>query len=138
MCLGRLFKDIQTAIKNPPKGALDREILHARLRSYWVRIQYIAWNILATLLLYTFGDSVLNIYIYKKQYYYSIIFHSFQLLSIIAYFITSFRNPGFIEPMLDNKKHIVNIKMKESDNEEIYKYLDINIDEDDKISNYPY
>lgn len=97
MCLSQVFKDIRTAICDPPQGALDKEILNARLRAYWVRIQYVSWNILATALLYTFSDSLLNIYLNKGEYYYNIVFHLIQCTAIIAYFITSFRDPGYIE-----------------------------------------
>ena len=144
MCLSRVYQDIKTAIWNPPKGPLDREILHARLRAYWVRVQYITWNIIATVLLYTFGDSMLNLYINDGEYYYNITFHGIQLIAIIAYFITSFRNPGYVEKIESTQftmdsfgndlqnEYKINIKSMDNDdeiiNENDFKYLDMNID----------
>ena len=97
MCIYQVYKDVKTAIFDPPEGALDKEILHARLKAYWVRIQYVSWNLLATGLLYTFGDSLLNVYLQNGEYYYNIIFHLIQCIAITAYFITSFRNPDILK-----------------------------------------
>ena len=134
MCLSQVFKDVKTAICDPPRGALDKEILHARLRAYWVRIQYISWNILATALLYTFSDSLLNIYLNNGQYYYNIIFHLIQSIAIMAYFITSFRNPGYIESGKFSEFTIDSIDMDHEDedanfieNDAMQKQYNVNI-----------
>jgi len=61
-----------------------------------VRIQYVSWNIAATVLLYLFPDSLLNQYIIHDKIYYNIIFHTIQWLAISTYFITSFMDPGYV------------------------------------------
>jgi len=102
-------------------------------------------------LLYAFNDSSFHLYIHHDQYNYILLFHSFQIVSIIAYFITSFKNPGWILPVDDMEYHMdsieidldneelnffandVNTKKMDNDttiNEEDYKYLDMNIDFD--------
>ena len=93
---GGIYSDCKRAIFNPPTSALEREVLFARIRTYSVRIQYISWNIAATVLLYLFPDSLLNQYIIHDKVYYNIIFHCIQLFAIITYFITSFMDPGYV------------------------------------------
>jgi len=71
-------------------------VLFARIRTYSVRIQYISWNIAATVLLYLFPDSLLNQYIIHDKLYYNLIFHSVQVFAVTTYFITSFMDPGYV------------------------------------------
>ena len=91
-----IYYDCHRAIFNPPTSALEREVLFARIRTYSVRIQYVSWNIAATVLLYLFPDSLLNQYIIHDKFYYNIIFHTIQFLAISTYFITSFMDPGYV------------------------------------------
>ena len=93
---GGIYSDCKRAIFNPPTSALEREVLFARIRTYSVRIQYISWNIAATVLLYLFPDSLLNQYIIHDKIYYNVIFHSLQLIAICTYFLTSFIDPGYV------------------------------------------
>merc|ERR1719411_2243571 len=74
-CCGGIYTDCRKAIFDPPTSALEREVLFARIRTYSVRIQYISWNIAATVLLYLFPDSLLNQYIIHDKLYYNIIFY---------------------------------------------------------------
>eukprot|EP01083_Nonionella_stella_P015870 44402_1 len=100
---GGIYSDCKQAIFDPPTSALEREVLFARIRTYSVRIQYISWNIAATVLLYLFPDSLLNQYIIHDKIYYNIIFHCVQLFAIITYFVTSFMDPGYVPIPRDNK-----------------------------------
>eukprot|EP01084_Bolivina_argentea_P109024 194877_1 len=93
---GGIYSDCKRAIFNPPTSALEREVLFARIRTYSVRIQYISWNIAATVLLYLFPDSLLNQYIIHDKIYYNIIFHALQFIAILTYFLTSFMDPGYV------------------------------------------
>ena len=91
------FADCKTAIEdNPPSklSALEREVLYARIRAVSVRVQYVVWNIAATILLYLFNGSLLNGYVQHEQFAKLIVFHSVQSIAIIAYFRTSLSNPG--------------------------------------------
>mmetsp|Transcript_47626 Transcript_47626/g.79033 ORF Transcript_47626/g.79033 Transcript_47626/m.79033 type:complete len:394 (+) Transcript_47626:92-1273(+) len=97
-----IYSDCKKAIFNPPPSALEREVLFARIRTYSVRIQYVSWNIAATVLLYLFPDSLLNQYIIHDKIYYNLIFHCIQLFAIVTYFITTFMNPGFVPLLKDN------------------------------------
>jgi len=95
-CCGGIYTDCRKAIFDPPTSALEREVLFARIRTYSVRIQYISWNIAATVLLYLFPDSLLNQYIIHNKLYYNLIFHSVQVFAVSTYFITSFMDPGYV------------------------------------------
>mmetsp|Transcript_17796 Transcript_17796/g.28430 ORF Transcript_17796/g.28430 Transcript_17796/m.28430 type:complete len:541 (+) Transcript_17796:23-1645(+) len=145
MCCSQVFKDLRSWYCNAPAGALEREVLQARLRKYWVRVQYICWNVLATVFVYIFRDSMLNVYLDEHRYSPVIMFHSIQLVAIIAYFIASFRDPGFIQKgkytefMMDflNEQHddelpahsVIDTKTEQEAvfDENDYKYLDMNV-----------
>ena len=62
-----------------------------------VRIQYIIWNAAAIGLLYAFNDSLLSAALTQHDYVYLSSFHFVQLITITAFYITSFRNPGYVE-----------------------------------------
>lgn len=97
-----IYQDCRQAIFDPPHSALEREVLFARIRTYSVRIQYISWNIAATVLLYLFPDSLLNQYIIHDKFYYNLIFHGIQVFAILFYFITSFMDPGYVPQPKNN------------------------------------
>eukprot|EP01083_Nonionella_stella_P225323 801193_1 len=95
-----IYSDCKKAMNDKPGStltALEREVLYARIRAFSVRVQYCIWNVAATVLLYLFNHSLLNKYIDAGDVYKIAIFHAFQAISIIAYFLTSLSNPGYIE-----------------------------------------
>eukprot|EP00483_Globobulimina_turgida_P012302 UN12324 len=95
-----IYNDCKKVMADRPGStltALEREVLYARIRAFSVRVQYVIWNMAATVLLYLFNGSLLNGYIYNGYFYKIIIFHSIQTISIISYFCTSLVNPGHIE-----------------------------------------
>eukprot|EP01084_Bolivina_argentea_P267689 454479_1 len=103
-----IYDDCKKVMADKPGStltALEREVLYARIRAFSVRVQYIIWNIAATVLLYLFNGSLLNGYISNGYYYKIIIFHSIQIISIISYFCTSLVNPGYIE--LNENEHAI-------------------------------
>ena len=59
----------------------------------FMRYQYLSWNAIGLMLLYILPDSLINVY-YLNNGYFKIILHSFQLISIIAFFISHYSNPG--------------------------------------------
>eukprot|EP01083_Nonionella_stella_P207939 754942_1 len=125
---GGIYSDCKRAIFNPPTSALEREVLFARIRTYSVRIQYISWNIAATVLLYLFPDSLLNQYIIHDKIYYNIIFHCIQIFAIITYFITSFMDPGYV-PLPKNNS----ILSPHDENEESHREESVFIDMQSKM-----
>eukprot|EP01084_Bolivina_argentea_P195525 335393_1 len=125
---GGIYSDCKRAIFSPPTSALEREVLFARIRTYSVRIQYISWNIAATVLLYLFPDSLLNQYIIHDKIYYNIIFHCIQIFAIITYFITSFMDPGYV-PLPKNNS----ILSPHDENEESHREESVFIDMQSKM-----
>ena len=94
-----IYDDCKKVINDKPPStltALEREVLYARIRAFSVRVQYLIWNIAATVLLYLFNKSLLNEYIWNGQYYKIITFHIIQSIAIIAYFATSLSDPGIV------------------------------------------
>ena len=92
-----IYNDCRTIINDKPPStltALEREVLYARIRAFSVRVQYIIWNIAATVLLYLFNGSLLNGYIWDGDFHKILTFHIIQSISIISYFCTSLSNPG--------------------------------------------
>ena len=69
----------------------------------WARFEFILCNTIVCGLLYIFQDSLLNQYIDNGKLYMNIIFHFVQLLSLVAYFITSCKDAGQVKlPTIDN------------------------------------
>eukprot|EP01083_Nonionella_stella_P225324 801195_1 len=120
-----IYSDCKNAIKGESSStltAVEREVLYARLRAFSVRIQYVIWNVSATILLYLFNHSLLNNYIDDGYIYKIAIFHSFQALSIISYFMTSLANPGYIK-LNDNDKALFGDDEKAQENARDTEYV---------------
>eukprot|EP01083_Nonionella_stella_P090732 253512_1 len=92
----QLINDIRTSIQSPPTSPVEQRKLYSRIRAYWSRCEYVLWNFVGIGLLYMFSDSLLNQYLRAHQYYKNILFHTIQSIAVIAYFFTSFKDPGYI------------------------------------------
>ena len=94
-----IYDDCKKVVNDKPPStltALEREVLYARIRAFSVRVQYLIWNIAATVLLYLFNKSLLNEYIWNGEFYKIITFHVIQSIAIISYFATSLSDPGIL------------------------------------------
>jgi len=133
MCI-QVFVDIKTALFNPPDWELDREILYARIRAYWVRVQYIGWNAAAIGLLYAFKDSLLNVALVEQDYFYIGGFHFLQAIAFTAYYITSFSDPGFIKQVSveDLRRERARVEIDESS-----EYPSDSVQEDNPLNGTP-
>ena len=92
-----IYDDCKKVVNDKPPStltALEREVLYARIRAFSVRVQYIIWNIAATVLLYLFNGSLLNGYIWNGDFHKIVAFHIIQTIAVISYFATSLTNPG--------------------------------------------
>lgn len=99
-----------------PLSALQREVVYARVRAFSVRIQYMLWNIAATVLLYLFPASMLNAYALNHHYFRLFAFHILQILSICFYFSTSLCDPGYI-PLNENENALFEEEPSDSEAE---------------------
>eukprot|EP01084_Bolivina_argentea_P124599 220788_1 len=62
----------------------------------WIYLEVISCHVATVALLYSFQDSLLNTYINEDKLYFNILFHFIQTVSLVSYFIISFKDPGQI------------------------------------------
>ncbi|ETO08537.1 hypothetical protein RFI_28851, partial [Reticulomyxa filosa] len=92
----KVFLDYKSAMLNPPADPFERSLLFSRVRKYSVRFQYVMWNILAVVCVYSWDDSVLREWIEHDYASRNILYHLVQLASIVLYCLTTFGDPGFV------------------------------------------
>ena len=82
---------------------LSTDLLSKRKK---VSVCYLIINIISVLIVYAIPDSLIYTYFTNGQSYIVIILHLIHIISMVLYYISSWRNPGFVD-YLSTKNSII-------------------------------